>query len=291
MKPDAYMPYYGADFEQATKGFRREVKWSYMAAQWHYWAHTHCAGLPDDDEYLAGICDCAPTDWARTKGMIFGPFFTLVDGKWHQPRAARDYAEAVESYKRQCHRTVKARSVNPRNASVTASVTAAVTAPVTATATVQQPESEPEPLYSTVHKQRGAPTLQQVVAFGNMQGMAKEDCERFWHHFNSSDWIDKNGNRVMNWQSKLMTWKASNQAAPLEAAHKAAESGGGYANGAQTVAWSKELDRCIQAVQKLKENAAQDAMGAKLYTKAEKQRLKELTARRDELKTKLGVVV
>jgi uncharacterized protein YdaU (DUF1376 family) len=96
------MPYYGSDFEGDTKGFPREVRWSYLAALWHYWSVTKTAGLPTEDAQLRQICDCPSADWCRTKAFIFSgqPYFALVDGKWHQSRARGLFEEATSSYER-----------------------------------------------------------------------------------------------------------------------------------------------------------------------------------------------
>lgn len=48
--------------------------------------------------------------------------------------------------------------------------------------------------------------LNEVQSAGFKAGVSKEDCEAFWHHFESTGWIDKNGHEVQNWQSKLMSW-------------------------------------------------------------------------------------
>ena len=99
MKADAYMPYFGGDFEGAMKGYCRAVKWSYLAALWHYWHHTHCAGLADEDESLRLICECPETEWMRTKGVIFcgQPFFHLESGKWHQDHNRELYSEVMDT--------------------------------------------------------------------------------------------------------------------------------------------------------------------------------------------------
>lgn len=102
MKNNGYMPYYGDDFERPMKAYRREVKWSYLAALWHYWSHFHCEGLPDKDDELQMICDCPSADWQRTKGVIFSgkPLFHLENGKWHQERARLEYREREEASQR-----------------------------------------------------------------------------------------------------------------------------------------------------------------------------------------------
>jgi uncharacterized protein YdaU (DUF1376 family) len=99
MKPDCFMPYYGNDFEAATKGFGPEVKWAYLCALWHYWHHTHCQGLPNDDDMLRRICEVETASWARIRGSIFkAPFFELQNGLWQQNRARDMYHESVRIY-------------------------------------------------------------------------------------------------------------------------------------------------------------------------------------------------
>ena len=72
------------------------------------------------------------------------------------------------------------------------------------------PSPSPSPLDAHY---KSAPKLEDVQAFGQMRGLKPDDCEQFWHHFESMGWVDKNGNPVVKWQSKLMTWKATAQAA------------------------------------------------------------------------------
>ena len=62
--------------------------------------------------------------------------------------------------------------------------------------------------------------LNEVLASGFKSGVSKEECESFWHHFESTGWIDKNGHEVQKWQSKLMSWKN----------FKINEKGGNYGN-------------------------------------------------------------
>ena len=104
------MPYYGSDFEGAMKGYTPITKWSYLCALWHYWHHTHCAGLPDDDTYLMTICECQIADWSRVKAAIFcgKPFFYQDGGKWHQTKAAQTWEDAVKSYQKRLDQTAAA---------------------------------------------------------------------------------------------------------------------------------------------------------------------------------------
>lgn len=117
MKPDAYMPFYGNDFFSATDGYPDSVCLGYLRACWHYWHHTHCAGLPDEPEYLRRVCRIEAIEWARTKDVIFGAFFRLSNGKWHQERAAKEYEKTVKAYQNKVAGAAKARNrssdINP----------------------------------------------------------------------------------------------------------------------------------------------------------------------------------
>lgn len=97
MKPDAWMPFDWPKFQASTPGMRREIKWSYFNAICAYfWGD--CQGLENSDECLRITCECfEPADWARTKGAIFGPFFRLENGRWHQKRAREEYDKAMET--------------------------------------------------------------------------------------------------------------------------------------------------------------------------------------------------
>jgi uncharacterized protein YdaU (DUF1376 family) len=125
MKLDAYMPFYGNDFFAAVEGLDEPVIIGYLRAVWYYWSHTHCRGLPDDDEFLRRLCRTSIADWQRTKGVIFGGFFTLetvvnadnntvsnteqLSSLWHQNRARCEYKAASEVYNAKVQAVGKAR--------------------------------------------------------------------------------------------------------------------------------------------------------------------------------------
>lgn len=96
MKIDAWMPFFGDDFSSAVRMFPKHIKWIYLDCLWHYWSHTHCSGLPNDDVLLRELCSCDLQDWVRVKGLIFDDdrFFVLQDGKWHQMRCQEEYKKA-----------------------------------------------------------------------------------------------------------------------------------------------------------------------------------------------------
>jgi uncharacterized protein YdaU (DUF1376 family) len=105
------MPTYGNDLFAAVEGYPDNIGMSYIRALWHYWHHTHCQGLPDDDDYLRRVCRQDLTNWYRVKGIVFNEFFKLNgDGKWHQDRCRELYAEATDVYTRRVARAANARA-------------------------------------------------------------------------------------------------------------------------------------------------------------------------------------
>jgi len=99
-KPSAYFPLYGNDFFEAIAGYPEAIGLGYLRALWHYWNHTGCEGLPDDDEYLRRICCSDPAEWARTKAIIFDNryLFRLEDGAWQQPRCRAEWRKSQDIY-------------------------------------------------------------------------------------------------------------------------------------------------------------------------------------------------
>jgi uncharacterized protein YdaU (DUF1376 family) len=99
-KPSAYFPFYGNDFFEAIAGYPEAIGLGYLRALWHYWNHTSCDGLPDDDEYLRRICACDLSDWVRTKGIIFDNRynFRLENGLWQQGRCKAEFQKSKDIY-------------------------------------------------------------------------------------------------------------------------------------------------------------------------------------------------
>jgi uncharacterized protein YdaU (DUF1376 family) len=116
-KPSAYFPLYGNDFFEAIAGYPDAVGMAYLRALWHYWNHTSCEGLPDDDEYLRRVCHCDPADWERIRAILFDNryHFRLVEGLWHQPRCRKVWLEAVELYEKKVKQTEAATRARTRN--------------------------------------------------------------------------------------------------------------------------------------------------------------------------------
>ena len=116
-KPSAYFPFYGNDFFEAVAGYSEGIAIGYLRALWHYWNHTGCDGLPDDDDYLRRVCGCEKTEWVRTKGIIFDNryHFRLESGVWHQPRCQKVWQEAVELYEKKVKQTEAATRARTKN--------------------------------------------------------------------------------------------------------------------------------------------------------------------------------
>lgn len=145
---------------------------------------------------------------------------------------------------------------------------------------INSPSPSPTPIDAQTKREapeeapHGFPTLETVKAFGQMRGLKPEDCEQFWHHFEASGWVDKNGNPVRKWESKLMTWKVSGQVATRPG-------GNGVAD---RILADKELSRVEERIKAIRNGTESHCdMSAK-----EKAELKQLKDRRDELKHQLG---
>jgi len=123
------MPFEGTRFFEAVQMFSDEIALKYLRCLWFYWKHTHCTGLPDDDDGLRELCKCTPDLWPRAKALIFDNehFFKLEGGKWHQKRNRDFHAQLIaETVKRQAQ-TLPARLATGR---VSKSVTEDVSTPV-----------------------------------------------------------------------------------------------------------------------------------------------------------------
>lgn len=107
-KPSAYFPLYGNDFFEAIAGYPDTIGLGYLRALWHYWHHTSCEGLPDDDEYLQRVCGGKETEWVRTKGIIFDNRYHFKiggDGLWHQERCRKEWEVSVALFEKRMKRT------------------------------------------------------------------------------------------------------------------------------------------------------------------------------------------
>jgi uncharacterized protein YdaU (DUF1376 family) len=140
------------------------------------------------------------------------------------------------------------------------------------------------------------PSREEVKKHAAVIGMTAEEAERFWHHFEASGWIDRHGHPIRNWQSRQTLWHTDNRAKPLEAAHHVAEKGppapaAVISPSIAALTASKEYERVCARIKQVTEGAARDATGTKFYTAAEREELRKLRPRREELRKQLGVTI
>ena len=146
--------------------------------------------------------------------------------------------------------------------------------------------TEAEPLKTTTNPgwRKRPKDLQMVLDRAAITGCPPAEAERFWHHYESSGWIDKNGNPVVNWQSKLAIWATDARARPLEQAHKGQSP---QLSNVDKSIFSKEFDRVEARIKSIKDSYAEH----QTCSKQDAERLSALRARRDELKKLLGMQV
>ena len=109
-KPSAYLPFYGNDFFEAIAGYPDAVTVGYLRALWHYWNHTGCEGLPDNDGYLRRVCACDDSAWPNIKAILFDNryHFRLENGLWQQPRCKNEWDTAARLYNMKLQQTAAA---------------------------------------------------------------------------------------------------------------------------------------------------------------------------------------
>lgn len=51
------------------------------------------------------------------------------------------------------------------------------------------------------------PTLTDIISYSEYLGISdKGYCEKFYNHYESIGWVDKNGNKIKNWKLKFKYW-------------------------------------------------------------------------------------
>ena len=103
MGTDSYIPFYGAEFMSAVRGYPAHVKWSYLCAIWQYWL-DHCVGLRADEAFLKRVCESESEEqWLETKAALFernSGFFDFEGGRWHQRRARSEWLKRQEAHRK-----------------------------------------------------------------------------------------------------------------------------------------------------------------------------------------------
>jgi uncharacterized protein YdaU (DUF1376 family) len=50
------------------------------------------------------------------------------------------------------------------------------------------------------------PSLKDVQALGEVQGIDKSICREFWQYYDAQGWVTAAGQKIVNWRSKLAAW-------------------------------------------------------------------------------------
>lgn len=258
--------------------------------------------LVDNIEELCNIGKIKASDYARVRGNLERLGWQFIDGLVRHKRIEETIAEQQRiredrSKSGKIGNAVRWGAI--ANASQPESQTASQThRKAVAKSSYPQPQPQPQPEQDLepveTHTHRGVvgtPTLDEAKAYGSMIGLDQTEAERFWNHFESSGWIDRNSNPVRNWKSKMATWKADHQSKGAEASHHSQERNSGVSPSIKAMTGSKEYERVIARIKQLSNGAACDALGKKFYTAAESQELKTLRERRDVLKKELGLTI
>ena len=123
-----------------------------------------------------------------------------------------------------------------------------------------------------------------VLGAAAMIGCPPAEAERFWHHYESSGWVDKHGNQILNWQSKLAIWAADGRARPLEQAHHAQSA---QLSNTDKYITSKELERAEAKMNDIRNSYSEH----QTWSAEDVAKFKELKARKLELMKLLGMQV
>ncbi len=130
------------------------------------------------------------------------------------------------------------------------------------------------------------PKFEDVVKWLEMEGhreeSAKDIANRFWNHYESTGWIDRNGNRITNARSKLRSWLVSDrQTSPNgQIPSKAPPS--------EMILRSKELERVEEAIRGMKNNRPERPAASDADLADYRERWNGLVRRKKELMQFLG---
>jgi hypothetical protein len=125
-------------------------------------------------------------------------------------------------------------------------------------------------------------------ALVELRGIPKDCAEWFWNTHDARNWLDAKGQPILKVEplllNALVSWRARERPAP-------AKQQGQSLSTAELILRQKEYERVLTEILTVKRNAARDAMGTMHYTEKERQRVKELCLRRDELRKLLNLKV
>ena len=80
-------------------------------------------------------------------------------------------------------------------------------------------QSTGEKSINTVLSPSTHPTEDEVVCYGKTAGVPEQSCRKFFNHFASVGWKDKNHNSIVDWKAKLKSWQSNENAGLAERKH------------------------------------------------------------------------
>jgi hypothetical protein len=277
LNPEIWMPFYGQDFDRSTKGWDGALRWSYLMAIWAYWLGK-CEGLTTDDLILRNICECQLDAWARTKPMIFGNKFQLIDGLWHNDRAAELRGDAVE-----CMKSIHARAVAGGLARWESSKSTAQAQPEHSPKLAPSPSPSPSTTQSKTPKDVGAkgspPASDEEWLKSLKENPAYEGIDVSREFGKMSAWCatnrkQPNRRRFINWLNradKPMSGAVSQMAV----------------SGMDKRIMKDEFDDCVRRIEAIRLQYS----GLQSWSPDDIEESRRLKKRREELKTNLGIKI
>lgn len=151
-----------------------------------------------------------------------------------------------------------------------------------------QPQPQPQPS-PNAQPNNQRPSLAEVLTECDLRAYPKEQGERCWHHFESSGWIDKNGHRIVKWQSKLATWIVNTKARPAEKSH---HNGPARAPDAISASMQAMLDtKKLERIEKRMKDIRDSVEGHDTMNEFDREELQDLKKQGRAIKQTLGITV
>jgi hypothetical protein len=136
------------------------------------------------------------------------------------------------------------------------------------------------------------PSIDEVLMEAQRIGLAEWKARDWFNEMEGCGWLDYNHRPIKAWRAVLarvkVKWEADGR--PKSPPSRNTPHGTAALSAAEVVLRQKEYERVVEAIERIRRNAASDAMGT-IYTEKEKQQLTELRARRDELKQLLNLKI
>lgn len=302
MKVDIFMPFYVGDYLKDTMHLTYDEHGAYVLLLLHYWARGEA--LPDDDEYLRHVPKVELQVWLKLK-LKLSSFFEIRGNKWFHHRVEKELQLARQrsaAYKIRANKGVLARQQRRVEPVVQPQVQHQVEPQVIPDVNPRLTTSHSHSHSSIEEREKTLPEIppmsrKEFDALAETRGVPKDCAEWFWNTHDSRNWLDATGQPIIKVEPLLLNtlarWRSRpqpQQERPQATASTAAGAVPMLPTG-ELILRQKEYDRVIDEIARVRRCAATDAMGSYHFTEAEKRQLKELRARRDELKRLLGVKV